>query len=152
MKRREFVALFGGVVVWPIAGHSQQSVAKPTLGVLMLSPQSASVYQSFLRGLQDLGWIEGRSIHIEYRGGLSIEQLPQAAVELVEMRVDIIFAGSSTLVEPARQATKTIPIVSGSHADPVVTGHAESSSRPGGNITGLTSLSGELAAKRRCCD
>jgi ABC-type uncharacterized transport system substrate-binding protein len=148
MNRRVFIALAGGAFAWPIAGFSQQAGTIPTLGVLMISTPSAPHYQSFLRGLQDHGWIDGHNIRLEFRRSSTIDQLSQLAAELVGMRVDVIFAGRSTLVEPAQRATKTIPIVSASHADPVATGHVASLSHPGGNITGLSSLSSELTAKR----
>ena len=76
-----------------------------------------------------------------------MDQLPELAAELVRMNVDVIFAPASTFVEPARQATKTIPIVFATHADPIGTGHVASLSRPGGNVTGLTMIMTDLAAK-----
>jgi ABC-type uncharacterized transport system substrate-binding protein len=81
-----------------------------------------------------------KKIVIEFRWAESVEQLPEMAAELVRMKVDIIFASSSTYVEPARHATKTIPIVFAVHADPVGVGHVASLARPGGNITGLSML------------
>jgi putative tryptophan/tyrosine transport system substrate-binding protein len=97
--------------------------------------------------LRDFGYVEGRNISIEFRWAESVDQLPELAAELVRMNVDVIFATSSTEVEPARQATKTIPIVFASHADPVGIGHVASLARPGGNITGLTMLLTDLVAK-----
>jgi putative ABC transport system substrate-binding protein len=105
------------------------------------------VYQSLRQGLQDFGWMDGQNIRIEFRWALMVEQLPELAAELVRMRVDIIFAGSSTQVEAARQATRTIPIVFAAHADPVGIGHVVSLARPGGNITGLSQLNTEFAGK-----
>jgi len=96
MGRREFIRLVGGALVWPIAGFSQQRGTMPTLGVLMISHPSAPNYQSFLRGLQDHGWIDEHNIRFEFRRPSTIDQLPQLAAELVRMRVDVIFAGSST--------------------------------------------------------
>ena len=98
-------------------------------------------------GLRDLGWVEGKNIVIEFRWADGVQQLPELAAELVRMNVDVIFAPSSTMVEPARQATKTIPIVFANHADPIGTGHVASLPRPGGNITGLSELATELNAK-----
>jgi putative ABC transport system substrate-binding protein len=97
--------------------------------------------------LRDLGWVEGKNIVIEFRWADNVSQLPALAAELVRMNVDVIFASSSTMVEPARQATKTIPIVFSNHADPIGTGHVASLNRPGGNITGLSELATELDAK-----
>jgi putative tryptophan/tyrosine transport system substrate-binding protein len=99
------------------------------------------------QGLHDLGYVEGKNIVIEFRWAERVDQLPELAAELVRMNVDLIFASSSTLVEPARQATKTIPIVFSNHADPVGIGHVASLARPGGNITGLSMLYTDLAAK-----
>jgi ABC-type uncharacterized transport system substrate-binding protein len=98
-------------------------------------------------GLRDLGWVEGKNITVEFRWADRVEQLPELAAELVRMKVDVIFAPSSTMVEPAHQATKTIPIVFANHADPIGTGHVASLPRPGGNITGLSELTTELNAK-----
>jgi putative ABC transport system substrate-binding protein len=98
-------------------------------------------------GLHDLGYVEGKTIALEFRWAERVDQLPELAAELVRMNVDVIFALSSTEVEPARQATKTIPIVFAAHADPVGIGHVASLARPGGNITGLSMLLTELAAK-----
>lgn len=97
--------------------------------------------------MRELGWIEGQNILVEYRFPEKIDRLPELAAELVGLKVDVIVAVSSTEVEPARQATKTIPIVFAAHADPVGIGHVASLARPGGNITGLAALMTELAAK-----
>jgi putative ABC transport system substrate-binding protein len=97
--------------------------------------------------LRDLGWVEGKNIVIEFRWADSVDQLPALAAELVRMQVDVIFASSSTMVEPARQATKTIPIVFSNHADPIGSGHVASLPRPGGNMTGLSEVATELDAK-----
>ncbi len=98
-------------------------------------------------GLRDLGYVEGKNIIIEFRWADRVDQLPGLAAEFVRMNVDVIFASSSTLVEPARQATKTIPIVFASHADPIGVGHVASLSRPGRNVTGLSMLLTELVSK-----
>ena len=98
-------------------------------------------------GLRDLGYVEGENIVFRFRWVESVEQLPELAAQLVRMNVDVILAMSSTMVEPARRATKTIPIVFAAHADPVGVGHVASLARPGGNITGMSMLLTELAAK-----
>ena len=97
--------------------------------------------------MRDLGYVDGRNIVIEFHWADGVDQLPTLAAEFVRENVDIIFANSSTLVEPARQATKTIPIVFAVHADPVGMGHVASLAHPGGNITGLTMLLTDIAAK-----
>jgi ABC-type uncharacterized transport system substrate-binding protein len=99
-------------------------------------------------GLRDLGWVEGKNILIEFRWAERVDQLPELVTELVRTNVDLIFAPSSTFVEPARKATQTIPIVFAINADPVGLGHVASLARPGGNITGLTMLSTELGPKK----
>jgi putative ABC transport system substrate-binding protein len=98
-------------------------------------------------GLRDLGYVEGKSIILEFRLTESMERLREHAAELVGSNVDVIFATSSTEVELVRHATKTIPIVFATHFDPVGVGHVASLARPGGNITGLSGLLPEVAAK-----
>jgi putative tryptophan/tyrosine transport system substrate-binding protein len=150
MRRRDFVTLIGGVVVtWPLAARAQQAVKVARIGYLGLGPASAwsSRVEALRAGLRDLGWVEGKNIVIEFRWADGVQQLPEFAAELVRMKVDVIFAPSSTMVEPARQATKTIPIVFSNHADPIGTGHVASLARPGGNITGLSELTTELNVK-----
>ena len=98
-------------------------------------------------GLRDLGYVEGKNIAIAFRSAETAERLPEVTADLVRLNVDVIFATSSTEVEAARRATKTIPVVFATHADPVGVGHVASLARPGGNITGLSMLLTELAAK-----
>jgi putative ABC transport system substrate-binding protein len=150
MKRREFISLLGGAAAaWPLAAHTQQATKLPRIGFLGLAPASgyASRVEALRVGLRDHGYLEGKDIVIEFRWAERVEQLSELAAELVRMNVDVIFAPSSTFVEPARQATKTIPIVFAVHADPVGIGHVASLARPGGNITGLSSLLTELSVK-----
>jgi putative ABC transport system substrate-binding protein len=148
-NRREFISLLGGTAAWPLAARAQQPGKFARIGHLDLGPASARESRvAVLRtGLRDLGWVEGKNIIIEFRWADGIHQLPELAAELVRLKVDVIFAPSSTMVEPARQATKTIPIVFSNHADPIGTGHVASLPRPGGNITGLSVLATELDAK-----
>jgi putative ABC transport system substrate-binding protein len=150
MRRREFIRLLAGTAIaWPIAARAQQPARVARIGHLDLGPASAraSRVEVLRAGLRDLGYVEGKNIVIEFRWAEGVQQLPELAAELVRMNVDVIFAPSSTMVEPARQATKTIPIVFSNHADPIGTGHVVSLSRPGGNITGLSQLTTELNAK-----
>jgi putative ABC transport system substrate-binding protein len=148
MKRREFITLLGNAAAWPLSAHAQQAAKIPRIGYLGLGPAAGDSRVEALRaGLRDLGYVEGKNITIEFRGSEKVEQLSQLAAELVDMNVNIIFAPSSTQVDAARQATKTIPIVFATHADPVGLGHVASLRRPGGNITGLSELLTELAAK-----
>jgi putative ABC transport system substrate-binding protein len=147
--RREFIALIGGVAAWPLAARAQQPAKVARIGYLDLGPASAreSRVEALRAGLRDLGWVEGKNILIEFRWADNVSQLPALAAELVRMNVDVIFAPSSTMVEPASKATKTIPIVFSNHADPIGTGHVASLPRPGGNITGLSELATELNVK-----
>lgn len=150
MRRRDFVILsVGAAAAWSPTARAQLPVKVARIGYLGLGPASAwSTRVDALRiGLRDLGWIEGQNIMIEFRWADDVDQLPRLAAELVQMKVDVIFAPSSTMVEPARQATRTIPIVFSNHADPIGTGHIASLSRPGGNMTGLSELSTEIDTK-----
>ena len=148
MRRRQFITLLGGAAAgWPLAARAQQPAK--VVGVLNLGPASAwsSRVAALRAGLRDLGWVEGKNIVIEFRWADNVDQLPRLAAELVRMNVDLIFAPSSTMVEPARQTTQTIPIVFSNHADPVGIGHVASFARPGGNVTGLSMLLTDLAVK-----
>jgi putative tryptophan/tyrosine transport system substrate-binding protein len=150
MQRRAFITLLGGAAVaWPLTVRAQQPGKFARIGHLDLGPASAREDRvaALRTGLRDLGWVEGKNIIIEFRWANGIQQLPELAAELVRLKVDVIFAPSSTMVEPARQATKTIPIVFSNHADPIGTRHVASLPRPGGNITGLSVLATELDAK-----
>jgi putative ABC transport system substrate-binding protein len=148
MRRRDFITLLGGAAAWPLTAHAQQLARIPRIGYLGLGPAAQDTRVEGLRaGLRDLGYIEGKDIIIEFRWAENVEQLSQFATEMVLTNVSVIFAPSSTQVEAARQATKTIPIVFATHADPVGVGHVASLRRPGGNITGLSELLTELAVK-----
>jgi putative tryptophan/tyrosine transport system substrate-binding protein len=150
MRRREFITLLGGAAAaWPLAARSEQPNRVWHIGYLGFGPASAYAtrVEALRAGLRDLGWVEGKNIVIEFRWADSVDELPALAAELVRLPVDVIFASSSTLVEPARQATQAIPIVFSNHADPVGIGHVASLARPGGNITGLSMLLTDLAAK-----
>jgi putative ABC transport system substrate-binding protein len=153
MNRRSLITLLGGAaassVSWPLAARSQQAVKVARIGHLRHGTAAANADRvaALRAGLRQLDYVEGKNLAIEFRWAESVDQLPQFAAELVRMNVDVIFAPSSTEVEPARQATRTIPIVFAAHADPVGIGHVASLPRPGGNITGLTMLMTDLAAK-----
>jgi putative ABC transport system substrate-binding protein len=149
MQRRGFITLLGGAAAMPLTARAQQPGKVPRLGYLGFGPASAydTRLEALRAGLRDLGYVEGKNIVIEFRWADRVDQLPALAAELVRMKVDVIFANSSTLVEPARQATQTIPIVFSNHADPVGIGHVASLPRPGGNITGLSMLLTDLVAK-----
>jgi putative ABC transport system substrate-binding protein len=148
VRRREFITLIGGAAVWPLAARAQQR-AMPVIGFLGLQPASAFAprIEALRKGLRELGYVEGKNLLIDFQWADTVDQLPGIVRRLVDSRVDLIFAPSSTWVEPARQATKTIPIVFANHADPVGLGHVESLAHLGGNITGLSMVFTEIAAK-----
>jgi putative ABC transport system substrate-binding protein len=149
MNRRALITLLGGAAVWPLPSRAQQRARLARIGFLSLAPASAwtGPVEALRAGLRDLGYVEGRTIAIEFRWAATVDDMRTLADELVRMNVDIIVAPASTEVEPARQATSTIPIVFAQHADPVGIGHAASLAHPGGNITGISMLLTELAAK-----
>jgi putative ABC transport system substrate-binding protein len=151
MRRRELVkAGAAALIAWPAMARAQQAAKVSRIGYLGFGSASAMAnrVEALRAGLRDLGYVEGKNIVIEFRWADTVEQLHILAAEVVRMNVDIIFANSSTEVEPARQATKTIPIVFATHADPVGLGHVASLARPGGNITGLSVMLPELVAKQ----
>jgi putative ABC transport system substrate-binding protein len=151
MRRRELIAFAGtALFAWPLVARAQQRAKIGRLGYLGFgTPAASSTRVEALRaGLRDLGYVEGKNLVIEFRWSSTVEQMHEAAVELARMKVDVIFASSSTEVEPARRATSTIPIVFATHADPVGVGHVASLARPGGNITGLAVMQPDITAKR----
>jgi len=148
MDRRAFLAALGvGTVVVPLSAGAQQRKV-PRVGVLF--GVSSLLLESFERGLRELGYTEGENILIERRiSGGKVERLPELAADLVQLKVDVIFAPSTPMVRAAKHATGTIPIVFAVVSDPVVDGLVESFARPGRNITGLSSLASvQLIAKR----
>ena len=141
MRRREFITLLGGAAAWPIAARAQQPGKLPTIG--FLGAASASAWSpwvaAFVQRLRELGWIEGRTVAIEYRWaeGRS-ERNAEYAAEFVRLKVDVIVTAGLPAVA-AKQATSGIPIVLALAADPLGTGLVASLARPGGNVTGLSS-------------
>jgi putative tryptophan/tyrosine transport system substrate-binding protein len=154
MKKAGLSSILVGVVLLALAviAEAQQSKKVPRIGYLSnLDPASESVrFEAIRVALREHGYIEGQNIAIEYRYGEGkTDRYPELAAELVRLKVDIIVASTGTTIQVAKNATKTIPIVmAGLAADPVELGLVESLARPGGNVTGLTSLSRELAGKR----
>src|ERR1700694_693480 len=152
MRRREFIGLLGSAAIaWPRAARAQQEKNFARIGLLSpFSPSTAALWhEAFRQGLRDLGWIEGKNISIEYRYAEErADVLPDLAIDLVRLNVDIIVASVSTDALAAKRATKTIPIVMASAGDPVASGLVESLAQPGGNITGLSQIAPELAGKR----
>ena len=136
---------------WSGRTSAQQPGKVPRVGYLTAASLAAVAprTEAFRRGLREVGYIEGRTIVIEYRGADGkFDQLPRLATELVELKVDLIVTGGPAATRPAKNATATIPIVMTQDNDPVKNGFAESLARPGGNITGLSTLASEISGKR----
>ena len=149
MKRREFTVFVAGALLWPIAAHAQQ-VKVPTIGFLGAGAQSAWTHwtAAFVQRLRELGWIEGRTVTIEYRWADGrTERFREIAEEFARLKVDVIVTVGSA-VYAAKEATSTIPIVFAIAIDPIGSGMVDSLSRPGGNITGVSIQATELAGKR----
>ena len=149
MRRREFITLIGGAATtWPLAARAQELGKVKRIGFLRVGPPPASFIDGFQRGLRELGLIEGQHFVIEYGLAESTAEVPAAAGELVRRRVDIIVASGTPSVLPARDAAGKIPVVFVGTFDQVATGLVASLAKPGGNITGATSISGDVIAKR----
>ena len=151
MRRREFITLLGSAVTaWPLAARAQQSGKLPKIGFLGSgsAPSWSSWTAAFVQRLNELGWVEGRTVAIETRWaeGRS-ERFAEIAAELVGLKVDVIVT-SGLAVPAAKQVTSVIPIVFAVASDPIGTGLIASLARPGGNVTGLSQQSRELAGKR----
>ena len=152
MRRREFITLLGGAAAaWPLAARAQQARKLPTIGFLgAATPSVASQWvTSFEKRLRELGWIEGRTVAIEYRWAEArTERYSEIAAELVGLKVDVIVTWASAPVLAAKQATMLIPIVFAAQMDPVGAGVVASLARPGGNVTGLSIQQTDTASKR----
>ena len=152
MRRRDFITLLGGAAAgWPIVARAQQAGQMRRIGVLMNfaadDPQSPARTAGFLQGLQQLGWTVGRNVQIDWRwSGFDRERYRNLAAELVALAPDVLLTSGAT-VAPAKQATRTIPIVFAGLNDPVAGGYVASLAHPGGNITGFASMEFGLSAK-----
>jgi putative ABC transport system substrate-binding protein len=149
VRRRDFITLLGGAAAaWPLAARAQQ--AMPAVGFLNSAPPEAfpDRLRAFHRGLKDTGFVEGENVAIVYRWGENrIDRLPELAADLVRRRVAVIAVNTPAAL-PAKAATASIPIVFLLSEDPVRAGLVTSLARPGGNLTGVNLVSGELTAKR----
>jgi putative ABC transport system substrate-binding protein len=150
MRRREFMAALGGAAAWPLAVRAQQPAKLPTIGLLGASTPSAwsQWVAAFVQRLRDLGWIEGRTIAIEFRWAEGrTERYTEIATEFVRLKVDVIVTTGGAVLA-TMQATSVIPIVFALALDPVGSGMVKSLARPGGNVTGLSLQSTDLSGKR----
>jgi putative ABC transport system substrate-binding protein len=151
VKRRAFITLLGGAAAWPIAARAQQAGKLPTIGYMGPSTRALDVYRlgAFVQRLGELGWVDGRTIRVEYRWAEGRnDNLAEIAAELVRLNVDVIVTAATPPSLAAKQATSRIPIVVATVGDPVGIGLVPSLARPGGNVTGLSLQQPELASKR----
>ena len=151
MRRRDVLAAIAGAgAIWPSSLAAQQMTRRPRVGVLVYgTPDRDPSIQAFLRGMRELGYIDGQNITYEFRSAEGKpERLPELAADLVQLKPDVLFASGGDVTPWIAKATQTIPIIYSSSADPVKIGLAVSLAKPGGNATGVTLLSDELAAKR----
>ena len=149
MRRREFITLLGGAAAWPLAARAQPAERVRRLGMLLGStaPDRPDV-ASFLQALRQLGWSEGRNLQIEYRWGRgNAADIRKYAQELVALAPDILLVSGASSLTPLLQATRDLPIVFTSVADPVGAGFVASMSRPGGNATGFIQFEYSLSGK-----
>ncbi len=155
MKRRAFLSLLAGAaapsLLWPLAARAQQSHRVPRIGVLLLgTPASfAARTEAFIAGLRDLGYVEGRTVAIEWKWGQDqVDRLPGLAAELVRSQVDVIVTAGTPPAKILKSATRSIPIVMAIVGDPVAAGLVDSIARPGGNATGFSIVATDLSGRR----
>src|SRR5262245_174270 len=149
MRRRAFIALIGGAAAWPVAVRAQTGEKRHGIGVLLAAPPETipELLDSFRDGLRERGYVEGQNLTFVIRSQGTSGQDPAAAAELVRSNVDVILAWTTPVVLAAQRATRTLPIVLVGVADPVGLGVVASLARPGGNVTGISSLTSDLSAK-----
>jgi putative ABC transport system substrate-binding protein len=152
MDRRTFLAGTGAMLLAaPLVAEAQPAAKVARIGFLATNrlAESGTYFEAFRQGLRDLGYVEGRNIAIEYRSAEGrAERLPDLAVEVVGLKVDLIVASSSPAALAARNATRTVPIVFMTAGDPVGSGLVASIARPGGNVTGLSLLAPEIVTRQ----
>jgi len=153
VRRRDFITLLGGAAVaWPRTAHAQQPDRMRRIGVLMgwdeNDPEAQFNLAAFVQGLQQLGWVDGRNVRIDYRwANGDINRMRMFAKELVDLQLDVILANTTPVTAALQRETRTIPIVFVIVSDPVGAGFVAGLPRPGGNITGFIHTEGEIAGK-----
>jgi ABC-type uncharacterized transport system substrate-binding protein len=150
MRRREFITLLGGAAAaWPFAADGQQPSKTYRIGWLQPGPIPDPWVKGFRQGLQELNYVEGQNLIVEYRwGDGNFDRLPAMAAELVRLNPDVIISVNTAALLALQKATTTIPIVMLGTADPVASGLVRGLARPGGNITGMSVMAPELSRKR----
>src|SRR5215831_18828937 len=152
VKRREFITLLlGGAAAWPLAARAQAPKSIPRLCFLTFDPGTlqSNRFDAFFQGLHDLGYANGQNIAIDYLSAAGIgERFPALAAECVRLKADVIAVSTTPAAQAAMAATRTIPIIMIGLGDPVRTGLVKSLAEPGGNVTGLSMMVPEVAAKR----
>lgn len=149
MRRRDFIALVGaGLAAIPVSASAQQPALR-VVGVLSPEGPKTGNVDGLVQGLRELGYVEGRNIRFEYRWAEgNFDRLPELAADLVRLRVDVIVAFVTQATEAAKKETSTIPIVMVGVSDPIGAGLAASLARPGGNVTGTSSLAAAVVGKQ----
>src|SRR6516164_552795 len=152
MRRRDFISLIGGAAVaWPLAARAQQASGMRRIGVLMGTPAQDAESKAELAGFRDslakLGWIEGSTIHIDYRFPANPDQYPILVKELIALRPEVILAQSTTVAAALQRETRAIAIVFTNVSDPIGSGFVSSLARPGGNLTGVLAYEPGIAGK-----
>src|SRR5690348_11072497 len=151
MSRREFITLAGTSALWPLAVSAQQPIRVMTIGILGAATPAANgqFYAEFEKRLQELGWMKGRNLAIEYRWAQSrVERYNEIAAEFVRLNVDAIVTNGTAPVIALKQATSKIPVIFAAAGDPIGNKLVTSLSRPGANITGLSIQQPDTAGKR----
>jgi putative ABC transport system substrate-binding protein len=152
MRRRKFITLLGGAAAWPLAARAEQPEPMRRIGVVVefdeKDPEAKAYPSGLMRGLAQLGWIEGRNVRIDIRwAASSVERMQKFAKELVDLRPDVIVTSSTPVTAAVQRETQTIPIVFVTVVDPIRAGFVASLRHPGGNLTGFVNLEISIASK-----